>query len=158
MAFLTIAAYASGGDMVFNDARLLSVNIPEKTEESAGLHYTDYSFVFEANLANHNQPDECVSSVQESWELSVNEGQFCYQTNQIDQDTKLFKTYTLTHNLSAVGVRKYTGSSLDADGEPWRQAAKWVNTRKIDEPTSAIAAHINNQVDGPTFSSFLYEF
>ena len=64
---LTIAAYASGGDMVFNDARLLSVNIPEKTEERAGLHYTDYSFVFEAyNLANHNQPDECVSSVQEA--------------------------------------------------------------------------------------------
>ena len=153
---LTVAAYASGGDMVFNDARLLSVNIPEKTEESAGLHYTDYSFVFEAyNLADHNQPDECVSSVQESWELSVNEGRFCYQTNLIDQDTKLFKTYTLTHNLSAVGVRKYTGSSLDADGESWRQAAKWVNTRKIDEPTSAaIAAHINNQVEGPTFHPF----
>lgn len=142
--------------MIFNDARLISVNIPEKTEESAGLHYTDYSFTFEAySINDHGDPDECVSSVQESWELSVNEGQFCYQTNEIDKDTKLFKTYTLTHNLSAVGVRKYSSSNLDADGEPWRQAAKWVNTRKIDEPTSvAIASHINNQIDGPTFHPF----
>lgn len=153
---LILAHDSFSNAILFNDARLISVNIPEKTEESAGLHYTDYSFTFEAySINDHGDPDECVSSVQESWELSVNEGQFCYQTNQIDQDTKLFKTYTLTHNLSAVGVRKYTSSNLDADGEPWRQAAKWVNTRKIDEPTSAaIASHINNQVGGPTFHPF----
>lgn len=130
----------------FNDARLISINIPEKTEESSGIHYSEYSFTFEAyNLDDFGIPDELVSSVEESWNLSINEGQFTYHINQIDNDAVLYKTYTLTHTLSAVGIRKYQGSSLDSDGEPWRQAAKWVESRIIDNPDdTAIASHINN--------------
>ena len=61
------------------------------------------------------------------------------------------KTYTLTHNLSAVGFRKYVSSSLDTDGEPWRQAAKWVESRIQIPENTGIASHINDQQSGPQF-------
>jgi hypothetical protein len=154
---LEINAYSGTTNQIkFNDARLISIDIPEKTEESSGIHYSEYSFVFEAyNLDDTGIPDELVSSVEESWDLSLNEGQFSYQTNQINNDSALYKTYTLTHTLSAVGIRKYSGSSLDADGEPWRQAAKWVENRIIETPDdTAITSHINHKTDGPKFVPF----
>ena len=154
---LEINAYSGTTNQIkFNDARLLSVDIPEKTEESSGIHYSEYSFVFEAyNLDDIGIQDELVSSVEESWDLSLNEGQFSYQTNQINNDSALYKTYTLTHTLSAVGIRKYSGSSLDADGEPWRQAAKWVESRIIETPNdTAVTSHINGKADGPKFVPF----
>jgi hypothetical protein len=154
---LEINAYSGSTNQIkFNDARLISIEIPEKAEENAGIHYSEYSFVFEAyNLDDTGTPDYLVSSVEESWGLSVNDGQFCYQGNNIDTDTALYKTYILTHNLSAVGIRKYNASSLDADGEPWRQAAKWIESRIVNSPDSAnISSHINGDENGPKFSPF----
>lgn len=152
----------------FNDARLISVDIPEKSEESAGIHYSEYSFTFEAydlqDDLNPTTTDEFfVSSVEESWDLSLNEGQFAYRSTiepsdpeiykpQIDKQNFLCKTYTLTHNLSAVGFRKYVSSpALDADGEPWRQAAKWIESRIQTPENNGITSHINNKESGPKF-------
>jgi len=131
---LEINAYSGTTNQIkFNDARLISIDIPEKTEESSGIHYSEYSFVFEAyNLDGTDDIGVLVSSVGESWDLSPNEGQFAYLTNEFGSVG--YKTYTLTRTLSAVGIRKYSGSSLDTDGEPWRQAAKWIESRTIIAP------------------------
>lgn len=139
----------------FNDARLLSVDIPEDTEESAGIHYANYTFTFEAyNLDDYNIPEHMVSSVEESWDLSQNDGEFCFIGNNFSP--KPYKVFTLTHTLSATGLRKYSGSSLESqEGDAWRQAEEWVKSRLVDTPNeSAIDAHINNKTGGPQFSPF----
>jgi len=153
---LEINPYDSTNNQIkFNDARLISVEVPEQTEETAGMHYTEYSFVFEAYYEdNKNIPEHMVSAVGESWELSQNDGQFSFIGNNLTGI--LWKTFTLTHTLSATGLRRYNNSgSLDTDGEAWRQAAKWIESRLIDEPSAeGIASHINSKTDGPKFSPF----
>lgn len=139
----------------FYDARLVSVDIPEDSDEYAGIDYTEYNFTFEAyNLDDNAMPTELVSSVEESWDLSQNEGEFCFQNGDLSQNA--YKVFTLTHTLSAVGIRRYTAGSLDSgDGEAWRQAAKWIEKRIEDAPSDAvIESHINNQTIGPQFIPF----
>lgn len=157
---LEINPYSDSSDSTnnqikFNDARLISVEIPEQTDETAGIHYTEYSFVFEAyHEDTKGVPEYMVSAVGESWELSQNDGQFSFIGNNLTGVP--WKTFTLTHTLSATGIRKYNDSgSLDVDGEAWRQAAKWIESRLIDEPSEAgIASHINSTTGGPKFAPF----
>jgi hypothetical protein len=153
---LEINPYSGTGNQIkFNDARLISVDIAEQTDESPDMHYTEYNFVFEAYHEDiKGLPSYMVSSVEESWELTQNEGQFSFIGNNL---TGLpFKTFTLTHTLSATGVRRYSRSgSLDTDGEAWRQAAKWIESRLVNNPSiEGINSHINGSLDGPKFSPF----
>lgn len=137
---LEIAPYGGLGNVInFNDARLTSVSLPEQTEESAGIQSVEYTFSFEAYVdksANTNgtntgpaaEADYKLSSAEESWDISVNDGELFFKDN--DPNSSLHKTYTLTHTLSATGLKKYSGhGALAADGEAWRQAQKWVKTR-----------------------------
>ena len=152
---LSIKNYAENDNNIikFYDARLISVNIPEQNEESAGIHYTEYAFVFEAyDVDGSNLSTNLVSSVQESWELSENDGQYCF--NNSDIDTYVYKTFTLKHNLSAVGIRRYNSSTTIAS-EAWYEAASWVKSRLINQPNEIhISSHINNQIIGPKFVPF----
>ena len=153
---LEINPYSGTNNQIkFHDARLVSADIPEQSDETSGIHYTGYNFVFEAYYEeNKGLPTYMVSSVEESWELTQNEGQFAFIGNNL---TGLpFKTFTLTHTLSATGIRKYNRSrSLDTDGEAWRQAAIWIESRLVDNPSiEGINSHINGTLDGPKFSPF----
>lgn len=151
---LKIQAYGSAdnttNEIVFNDASIVSIEIPTQTQQSS-TNYTEYVFVFEAyNINDQAVPVQLISSAEESWQLTENSGQYCFEGNDFSKDPT--KTYTLTHSLSAVGVKRYTTSGLDSDGPAWKQAAKWIQTRIVDEPTSdAIATHINGGADGPKF-------
>ena len=48
-----------------------------------------------------------------------------------DLDTgAMHKALSLTHSLSAVGIRKYDDVGIDSEhGHAWRQAAGWINDR-----------------------------
>lgn len=135
---LEIAPYGGQNNIIkFADARLISVSLPEQADEEAGVQNLQYSFSFEAykDSSNNNSdgttgtPGEStyyLSSAEESWELSENDQRF-FQSN--DPNLDIYKTYTLTHTVSATGFKKYSGSSLATDGEAWRQAQQWVKTR-----------------------------
>lgn len=153
---LEINAYGTNTNKIkFNDAKLLSIDIPEDTEESAGIHYSNYTFTFEAyNLDDYNMPTDMVSSIEESWDLSQNDGEFCFSMNDFSKQP--YKIFTLTHTISATGLRKYNGNSLESgEGDAWRQAEEWVKSRLVDSPSEvAISAHINNKIGGPKFTPF----
>ncbi len=147
---LEISAYGGFGNVItFNDARLLSVDLPEQNEESAGVQTLEYSFTFEAYEEDSNnentgssgrpvRPNYCLTSVDESWELSEGDGFFYeYDTPTKDNNT-LHKTYTLSHTVSATGHKKYEAGSLATDGEAFRQAVQWVKTRLVYDPTIEI--------------------
>lgn len=70
-----------------------------------------------------------------------------FQNSEIDGNTP-YKTWTLTHTVSATGLKKFsTGAGLDTDGEAWRQATKYVGSRLVDDPKNAIVTDIMNNSD-----------
>jgi|688.fasta_scaffold00240_4 hypothetical protein len=127
----------------FHDARLTNIEIPEATEESSGLHYTEYSFTFEAyNFNDHALPTDSLSSVGESWTFDLNEGQFSYEYDDISNQA--CKTYTISRTLSATGIKKYVNGILSKDS--WRSASNWIEKRilNIIETDTKIDEHINS--------------
>jgi hypothetical protein len=134
----------------FSDARLLSVSLPEQEDQEAGVQNLQYNFSFEAYSESSNntntgsggsavEPTYKLSSAEESWELSENEGSGFFDSN--NPGSTLNKTYSLTHTLSATGLRKYEsgGQALVANGEAWKQAALWVKSRLKESDTVANA-------------------
>lgn len=143
---LEITSYGGLNNVIkFGDARLLSISLPEQADEEAGVQNLQYTFSFEAyedESSNSNtgstgspaKPTYKLSSAEENWELTENEGAGIFQTN--DPSGTLRKTYTLTHTVSATGVRKYQSQgSLDTDGEAWRQAQLWVLSKLLTSDT-----------------------
>jgi len=148
---LEISAYGGLGNIIeFKDARLISIDLPEQSEESAGVQTLEYSFVFEAyQEASQNEntgssgkpvkPDYCLTSVDESWELSEGDGFFYKDDIPSTANDNLHKTYTLTHTVSATGHKKYSDpGALETGGEAFRQAVQWVKTRLVYDPTVEI--------------------
>ena len=142
---LSIAPYGGkANEIVFRDARLLSVDLPEQSEEELGVQTRDFSFVFEAydeistadNLGNIEvtQATYRLASAEENWELSEQEGEMHLENNEATGN--ILKTYSLTHTVSAVGIKKYAenAGSLEEDGEAFRQAAQWVESRLVYDP------------------------
>ncbi len=136
--------------MVFDDAKLLSVDLPEQNEESAGVQTLEYSFAFEAYEEDSNntntgstgrpvKPSYKLSSGDESWELAESD-EFFYQSDAPDSaNTNLNKVYTLTNTVSATGLKKYSSPGTAAvDGEAFRQAVQWVKTRLVYDPAVEI--------------------
>jgi hypothetical protein len=146
---LSIESYDGGSNIEFKDARLTSVSTPNG-ELTSSVNYQQYSFTFEAyNINDHGLPTYILDSVEESWNLSVNDGQFAFSGSDIKQLP--LKTFTLTHTLSATGKQK-PGST---EAEAWRQAAQWVQSRLVNYPTTnAVTSHVNNAADGPEFVPF----
>lgn len=158
---LEITPYGGGSNVIkFNDARLLSVSVPEQTDEEAGVQNIQYTFSFEAYKeasSNSNTgttgspatPDYKLSSAEETWDISENEGQYFFQSN--NPENALFKVYTLTHTVSATGLKKYSSlGNLATDGEAWRQAQKWVKSR-LKSPTEVNQSVNKDLMDDTTF-------
>ena len=181
---LEIAPY--GGQVnkiVFRDARILSIDLPEQNE-TAGVQNQEYTIQFEAyedasETTNSNNPDGTtqptyrLSSVEESWELTPSEG-YSYKGNKFAGDAVTddlgneteaaaeapYKTFTLTHTLSATGLKEFAGKSTDGstvltgladDGESWRQAAEYIGARlqSVGDPLTAIKFNtLNLEIKG----------
>ena len=141
---LCIEAYGgvNASDIIFNDARLVSLEIPEQNE-SAGIQNLEYSFTFEAYdddstttntglIDDVEDPKYCLSTASENWEIAPSDQVIGYGTPA--------KTFTVTHTLSANGLRKFnTSSGADSmtDGS-WEQAKKWCETRVANTPPATI--------------------
>lgn len=164
---LEISAYGGLPNVItFNDAKLISVDLPEQNEESAGVQTLEYSFVFEAyeevsqntntgSTGKPVKPKYKLSSVDESWELSENDAFFYEFDIPTKENNTLRKTYTLTHTVSATGLKKYSSPGvIDTDGEAFRQAVLWVKTRLVSDPRVEITKDL---MGGDTFfqSKFL---
>lgn len=137
--------------IVFHDAKLISVDLPEQSDESAGVQTREYSFVFEAyddrsvegdqvGALSKADPQYLLSAADETWELTENPDVHSYLEHNPLNDP--VKTYTLTHTVSATGQKKYevppTVGALEQDGEAFRQAVQWVKTRLVDDPSISI--------------------
>ena len=182
---LTIESYDGlDNPIIFNDARLTSVELPEQNEDSAGIQNLEYAFIFESYQEtsgfstntgdpmdedlSQRDPTYLLESVEETWDVTQNEGQGAFRNHEIqygDESEGPWKTFTMTHNVSAVGKKKMaTGTfeiddddpetddtvaytDMDYDGEAWRQASKYVATRLINEDPTKIRKQRTNIVN-----------
>ena len=137
--------------IIFHDAKLISVDLPEQSDDSAGVQTREYNFVFEAyddrsvegdqvGALGKADPQYLLSAADETWELTENPDVHSYLEHNPLNDP--VKTYTLTHTVSATGQKKYevppTVGTLEQDGEAFRQAVQWVKTRLVDDPSISI--------------------
>lgn len=149
---LNLGTLAGGEGIVFEDARLLSVDIPQKSEDSS-ISSSEYSFTFEAYCyKGDTKPLYLVREVSETWNLQE-KSRFCFPNDDIMLSA--YKVYTLSHTVSATGLKRYNGTSLEVDGESWMQAVRWVESRLVENPTRALSiSHINGKGDLPKFVPF----
>lgn len=140
----------------FLDARLVSIEIPEQNDDSSGILYSEYSFTFEAyedisNIGNGLFPF-ALNSVEESWEISVDDSETIYDINmQVPS-----RTYAITHNISATGRKKFN-SGPNFNSSAWKQACDWVKTRLVSNPASAIVTDAVGRTEVTSFTASLFD-
>lgn len=157
---LEIVPYAGQPNAIeFSDAKLTNISIPQSSDESSGVQTNEYTFTFEAYEDISNSGSSAftyrLKSATESWDISPSE-KFSYDADHDITSTK-YKTYNITHNISAQGVNKYASDgTLDTDGAAWRQAQLWVisrfNETGLDETTN-IAGNTWTTFDPKLFST-----
>jgi hypothetical protein len=137
--------------IVFLDAKLIDIDIPEPSDENAFNTLAEYSFSFEATLEGEDgTPEFLLDSIEESWSIALDESYTVDPTSIVGQE-KFDKTYTITHTVSAVGKpRMSTGGSFEQSA--WNEARKWVMTRLVDSPATTI---IEDFFGGPDATTFL---
>ena len=159
---LSIDPYGGKANKIsFTDAMLVSVECQEQTEESAGIQTLEYSMSFEAyqdaSSASNNttaidakvDPTYCMSAMDESWDVSENEGTVGFASNDISGTPE--RTYTLSQSVSGTGVKKFTsGGGGSVSSEAWEQCVAWVQSRLVDTPASVST----NIVGGAAASSY----
>jgi hypothetical protein len=126
---LEIAPYGGLGNKIkFNDARIKSLDLPEQ-DENAGVQNLEYTIQFEAYQDGSDDSETAtatynLSSAEESWDISPAEDRYSYDGNA---PATRYKAYTLTHTVSAVGIKvpETGGKAKDA----WKQAADFVLAR-----------------------------
>jgi hypothetical protein len=175
---LTITPYGGHANkIIFSDARLLSVEMPEQTEESLGVQNLEYTLSFEAYLNKSNANSQTgsadadtnvlnVSSAEESWELTANEGTFSFKENAFTATALAptippspsviyspYKTFTLTHTLKAVGIKTFNDVIPAVGDSPavpttvttaWKSARDWVKSRICKNVETNITTGVNN--------------
>lgn len=152
---LDIISHGGGVNPIrFEDAKLISVDIPDQSDETAGVQNTQYSFVFEAYTITQvsgnsggvpqTEPTFWVTDVKDSWEFQQSDS----VTYEINDLSTAINTYVVTRNLSATGIRK-PGAGFDGQS-PIQSAMKWVESKL----TSAIPPDFFF----PTDAFNIYEF
>lgn len=141
---LEISPYGGLANTIrFEATKLLSAEVTEQSDESAGIQNLPYTFVFESYLdastnENSGNIDEFlpvsywVTDTKESWEFQINNDVVSYQDN--NPTGNINKSYTITRSLSATGIY----NPID-DETPILQAKKWVESKL----TSTLPVNIN---------------
>ena len=145
---LTIEPYGGlANKIVFLDASLLAVSVPEQTDESAGVQFQDYTFEFEANVSTSigGTADPFpyrLASAEESWDLVENEGDMGFDSNDITGNP--LKSYLVTHTVSAIGLKSFgSGPTLDGTSGPaWTQAKNWCESR-LKSPSNDVDTDVS---------------
>jgi hypothetical protein len=140
---------------IFVDARLRNIEFPEQDDQSLGVLFSDYTFQFEAYLeASNNNESFClkINSAEESWELSLNEDEVSFYTAT---DGTPYKTYTLTHTISANGIKSINSAATEIT-PAWKNAAEWVKTRVVNNLSLPVTSDVANNSDRIVASSYFY--
>jgi hypothetical protein len=139
----------------FLDARLVDIEIPEQSDDSSGILYSDYAFTFEAyeDISNSSESSfsYALNSAEENWEITIDDSETVYGDSGL---TLPYRTYTITHTVSATGRKKITAGP-DFSSSAWKQAADWVKSRLVTSPASAI---ITDAVGNTEFTNFYPEY
>lgn len=122
----------------FLDARLISIDIPEQSDESSGVLFSDYTFNFEATEDISNSEGSLfvynLKTAEESWQITQDQD-VSYSVLTGDP----YYTYTISHVLSATGNRKFTtGDNPGFGTSAWKEACDWVKSRLVSSPASNI--------------------
>jgi hypothetical protein len=141
---LYIEDYGSQSQVLtFNDAVLLSVEAAEQSDDSRGVQVQQYSFTFEATDLNNGGNDENdphpsgsiynVVDVSENWDFSLNDNDYSYNLSSTGEDYNadndtIIKKYTISHNLSATGVTKYSGAGTNVSSG-YYEAKRYIQNR-----------------------------
>lgn len=136
----------------FLDAKLVSVEIPEPSEDTSLTSSFDYNFTFEATVDASNRDVSDIlwlSSIEESWDVSLSDDSSAQNTSSI-QTGDYHKSYSVTHSVSATGKRS-VDSSGNFSNSAWYHAKEWVKTRLVDTPADAI---IEDFFGGSDFTEF----
>lgn len=137
---LEITPYGGGGNSIkFGDAKILSIELLEQGEGSAGIQYQEYVIQFEAfedesTSSNTGKstlvlPTYNLTSASESWDFGESD-QRAFADNKVSNDAK--KTFTLSHTVSATGI-----PDLDDSDKPvyaWNEAKSYVIERLVSDP------------------------
>lgn len=128
-AGLLVVTGDSGEIVRYDSASLLSVNVSEAPEDTAGLHYQEVAMTFES----YNTPSDPVSayklrSISETVEYKKEENQFSYKANDVSGEDSPYHAFTVTHTISAQGFFNNGTSKKEA----FEEAYRYVNTRKKD--------------------------
>jgi hypothetical protein len=110
----------------FLSARLISVEIPDQDEESSGVLYSNYSLTFEAY--ENTSFEFSILSAEETWETATEET----TTHFPNANGDIYKTYTVTHTISAKGRKMYEDGQSGQDA--WENAKDFVNSRLVSSP------------------------
>ena len=151
----------SGQKLSFPDARLLSINLPEADEASAGVQNQGYTVSFEANqlysgTGEVEQEDDIygVSDVQESWDVSVNDNAYGLEYPDLKSTAYQYRTFNVNHTISATGFDTYVpagAESSEGAGDGTAQTVKrgWENARDFVEGRSVdTLKSVTSVVDG----------
>ena len=136
--------------IIFADARITGVDFPEQSDESSGVLYADYSITFEAykeisaDATSGESICNKISSFEESWEVAENEGAGSMLT--INAGATMYKTYTLTHTLSATGIKSLENNSTEVR-LAWKNAADYVKARLKTFSSLTLSSDSANNTD-----------
>lgn len=130
---LEMSPTSGGGDNIdFAQATLKSVDFAQ-FDEATHMQYREVTYVFEARKkVTEGEPE--VETLEESWDISTNDGQPAFLGADFTLDP--YKTYTITHTLSATGKKDYPAGV--ATTSAWKEARDWVFSRLQADPIGAI--------------------
>jgi hypothetical protein len=149
--------------LIWNDAKLINVEVPESSDESSSILFGAFTFTFEAytEVSILGTPDSnfssainefdynkfYVSSVDESWDMSIDD-EFTYANGDVSGVPN--KTYTVTHTVSATGLRKPLPAG-GFDTSAWREAQRWTQSRLVNSPADTQTTDV---MGGQNFTDF----
>ena len=138
---LDIDAYGGTGDgLQFTNAFLVSADASEQDDSTMGTQNQPYTFTFEAFSDTDADPfgstgattgTKWIESFEESWDMSVQEGPY----SNIDGGVDVYKTYTISHTISAQAVSPYP----DSTSMGYTKAKAFVEERLSDNPLATTA-------------------
>lgn len=141
--------------IIYDNAQLINLNLPETPEDTAGIQYQEYAFTFESYQPLYTSGDIYsayrLKSVSENWELQKQQDQVSFIDYDFTNDDSLY-AYTLSHTVSAVGWQNFDNGEYK--NSAWYEAYKYVNSRLKETPDSSYISTDSYNYNLPVSSTF----
>lgn len=105
----------TGTEINYSAATLLSINVPEASEDTAGIQFQEVSLVFESIQPPTFAATYKLKSANENWDFKKEEDKITYKDSDISLENDNVKySLTVTHTVSAQGLYEYGISKKEA--------------------------------------------